>query len=213
MPPTSCAAPASRRNPPRPADTMQSVPNARPKRKPAHQKLECLGITIDEKGVTWGCNHCNWKGGGSYEPCPARQEEWRRLSPFVAQYIYRQADGAPYLKVCRTAEKQFPQFHWDGSGWKKGKPNGPKIPYRLPELLAASVGTTIYFCEGEKDADAFMHWAFWAPPAARARPTDGGRSWRRGSRTGTSSCCRTTTLRDASLLGRWQSPFSASLRV
>lgn len=121
-------------------------------RKPAHQKLQCLGITIDEKGVTWGCNHCNWKGGGSYEPCPGKKNGGGL--PFVAQYIYRQADSAPYLKVCRTAEKQFPQFHWDGSGWKKGKPNGPKIPYRLPELLAASVGTTIYFCEGEKDADA-----------------------------------------------------------
>jgi 5S rRNA maturation endonuclease (ribonuclease M5) len=121
-------------------------------RKPAHQKLQCLGITIDEKGVTWGCNHCNWKGGGSYEPYPAKKNGGGL--PFVTQYIYRQADSAPYLKVCRTAEKQFPQFHWDGSGWKKGKPNGPKIPYRLPELLAASVGTTIYFCEGEKDADA-----------------------------------------------------------
>jgi 5S rRNA maturation endonuclease (ribonuclease M5) len=127
-------------------------PKCSANRKPAHQKLECLGITIDEKGVTWGCNHCNWKGGGSYEPYPAKKNGGGL--PFVAQYIYRQADSAPYLKVCRTAEKQFPQFHWDGSGWKKGKPNGPKIPYRLPELLAASVGTTIYFCEGEKDADA-----------------------------------------------------------
>jgi len=127
-------------------------PQCSANRKPAHQKLQCLGITIDEKGVTWGCNHCNWKGGGSYEPYPAKKNGGSL--PFVAQYIYRQADSAPYLKVCRTAEKQFPQFHWDGSGWKKGKPNGPKIPYRLPELLAASVGTTIYFCEGEKDADA-----------------------------------------------------------
>ena len=127
-------------------------PQCSANRKPAHQKLQCLGITVDEKGVTWGCNHCNWKGGGSYEPCPAKKNGGGL--PFVAQYIYRQADSAPYLKVCRTAEKQFPQFHWDGSGWKKGKPNGPKIPYRLPELLAASVGTTIYFCEGEKDADA-----------------------------------------------------------
>ena len=127
-------------------------PKCSANRKPANQKLQCLGITIDEKGVTWGCNHCNWKGGGSYEPCPGKKNGGGL--PFVAQYIYRQADGAPYLKVCRTAEKQFPQFHWDGSGWKKGKPIGPKIPYRLPELLAASVGTTIYFCEGEKDADA-----------------------------------------------------------
>ncbi len=74
--------------------------------------------------------------------------------------------ATPYLKVCRTAEKQFPQFHWDGSAWIKGKPNGPKIPYRLPELLAASVGTTIYFCEGEKDADYVAKLGFVATSAS-----------------------------------------------
>jgi hypothetical protein len=129
-----------------------TCPQCSAKRKAAHQKLECLGITIDEKGVTWGCNHCNWTGGGFYEPCPTKKNGGG--SPFVAQYIYKQADGTPYLKVCRTVEKQFPQFHWDGSAWKTGKPKGPKIPYRLPELAAAPVTTHVYFCEGEKDADA-----------------------------------------------------------
>ena len=35
----------------------------------------------------------------------------------------------------------------------KGKPAGPKIPYRLPELIAAPITAVVYFCEGEKDAD------------------------------------------------------------
>ena len=35
-------------------------------RKKAHQKLKCLGITIDEKGVQFGCNHCPWIGGKYY---------------------------------------------------------------------------------------------------------------------------------------------------
>jgi Protein of unknown function (DUF3631) len=129
-----------------------TCPQCSAKRKAAHQKLECLGITIDDRGVTWGCNHCNWTGGGFYEPCPTKKNGGG--SPFVAQYIYKQADGTPYLKVCKTENKKFLQFHWNGSAWIKGKPKGPKIPYRLPELLAAAVGTTIYFCEGEKDADA-----------------------------------------------------------
>jgi hypothetical protein len=130
-----------------------TCPQCSLKRKPAHQTLECLGITIDENGVAWGCNHCNWKGGGFYEPRPSKRNG-ASYSPVVAEYIYEQADGTPYLKVCKTKNKQFPQFHWNGSEWIKGKPKGPKIPYRLPELYAAPVTTTVYFCEGEKDADA-----------------------------------------------------------
>jgi hypothetical protein len=131
-----------------------TCPRCSLKRKPAHQKLDCLGITIDEKGVTWGCNHCDWKGGGFYESHPAEKKNGGGYSPVIAQYVYKQADGTPYLKVCKTANKKFLQFRWNGSGWIAGKPKGPKIPYRLPELLATSVGTIIYFCEGEKDADA-----------------------------------------------------------
>jgi DNA polymerase bacteriophage-type len=70
-----------------------------------------------------------------------------------AVYIYRDANGAPYLRVLRTAQKQFPQFHWDNGRWLKGKPAGPKIPYRLPELLAAAADVPIFICEGEKDTD------------------------------------------------------------
>ena len=36
----------------------------------------------------------------------------------------------------------------------KGKPAGPKIPYRLPELIAAGRTIPIFICEGEKDADS-----------------------------------------------------------
>jgi hypothetical protein len=34
-----------------------------------------------------------------------------------------------------------------------GKPKGPKIPYQLPELIAAPPEAEVWFCEGEKDAD------------------------------------------------------------
>jgi 5S rRNA maturation endonuclease (ribonuclease M5) len=133
-----------------------TCPQCSPKRKPAHQNLECLGITIDQRGVAWGCNHCGWRGGSFYEPRPAGtgKQNGGGYSPVIAQYVYKQADGTPYLKVCRTYNKQFPQFHWDGVAWIKGSPKGPKIPYRLPELTAAAVTTPVYFCEGEKDADA-----------------------------------------------------------
>lgn len=66
-----------------------------------------------------------------------------------AEYIYRLADGTPYLRVKRPG---FFQAHWSGSGWVNGAPKGPKIPYRLPEMLAAEHDDVVV-CEGEKDAD------------------------------------------------------------
>src|SRR5262245_16183418 len=74
-------------------------------------------------------------------------------SPTVAKYVYRLADGAPYLQVQRTASKEFFQYHWDGDKWISGKPKGAKVPYMLPQLIAASPATPIYIVEGEKDVD------------------------------------------------------------
>jgi putative DNA primase/helicase len=71
----------------------------------------------------------------------------------VIEYVYRLADGDPYLRVSRTPDKRFWQSHWDGSAWINFKPDGPKIPYLLPELVAAPVDAPVFVCEGEKDAD------------------------------------------------------------
>jgi hypothetical protein len=46
----------------------------------------------------------------------------------VAFFVYRHADGQPYLKVKKTSTKQFPQFHVENGRWVKGSPRGPKIP-------------------------------------------------------------------------------------
>jgi RecA-family ATPase len=76
-----------------------------------------------------------------------------------ASYYYRLANGDYYLKVDRRSTKQFPQYHRNGIDnngyvrWKLGAPSGPKIPYRLPELLAAKPEAPVFICEGEKDAD------------------------------------------------------------
>jgi AAA domain len=69
-----------------------------------------------------------------------------------ATYIYKQADGRPYLRVVRPG---FYQSHWDGSAWINGAPKGPKIPYRLPEIIAAGRDgvNDVVIVEGEKDAD------------------------------------------------------------
>lgn len=76
--------------------------------------------------------------------------EWKP-TPRV-EYVYNQDDGTPYLRVVRGGNKNFWQERWNGRGWEKGKPQGPKIPYRLPQLIAAT-DKPVFVCEGEKDAD------------------------------------------------------------
>jgi Toprim-like len=92
----------------------------------------------------------NKKGNGA-------TKQW---SPVIARYIYRKADGLPYLQVCRTAAKTFFQNHWNGQLWVAGKPAGPKIPFRLPELVRAPLAIAVHITEGEKDAEALVKLGF-----------------------------------------------------
>jgi AAA domain len=78
-----------------------------------------------------------------------------------AEYVYKLEDGSPYLRVRRTADKKFFQQHWTGNGWANGAPSGPKIPYRLPQVMQAE-HDTVLIVEGEKDADALVALGFVA---------------------------------------------------
>jgi hypothetical protein len=71
----------------------------------------------------------------------------------VTEYVYRDEHGRPHSKVVRKEPKSFPQYRWENGVWKPGKPKGEKIPYRLPELLAAPPRAEVWITEGEKDAD------------------------------------------------------------
>jgi hypothetical protein len=84
------------------------------------------------------------------------------------QWIYKTDDGTPYLRVeriQRNGGKIYPQYHWNGSTWEKGKPTGPKLPYRLPELVNAP-GQPVFICEGEKCADAVAKLGWLATSAS-----------------------------------------------
>jgi DNA polymerase bacteriophage-type len=85
-----------------------------------------------------------------YKTYSSGEREWGND---VAECIYKDARGRPYLKVKRTSRKQFPQYHLEGERWVKGSPTGPKIPYRLPELMNAPRDAWVHIFEGEKDAD------------------------------------------------------------
>src|SRR6476660_4431036 len=76
-------------------------------------------------------------------------EPWK----FIAEHVYRDEGGEPYLRVQKyldeSGRKQYPQFHFENGAWAKGKPAGAKLPYRLPELIAAPLNAPVKFCEGE----------------------------------------------------------------
>jgi hypothetical protein len=78
----------------------------------------------------------------------------------IATYIYAHPDKPKYLRVDKyiaaNGERHFYQYHWNDRRWVhkvKGTYAEIKIPYRLPELLAAPATEPAWICEGEKDAD------------------------------------------------------------
>jgi hypothetical protein len=115
----------------------------------------------------------------------------------IGEHIYYDEHGERFLKVrkCRDGDgkKQYPQYHWDGNGWAKGKPEGSKIPYGLPQLIAAPTASIVYFVEGEKDADHLAKIGFVATTASEGAAANGIRRSRNISRIATSSFFRTLT--------------------
>ena len=81
------------------------------------------------------------------EPEPAK-------SRIAATYDYRDETGALLYQAVRLDPKNFRQRRPDGNGgwvWKLG--NVRRLPYRLPDLIAAPARQPIYIPEGEKDVE------------------------------------------------------------
>lgn len=72
-------------------------------------------------------------------------------------YHYRDARGKCIFQVCRFPAKLFRQRRPTGSGgWAWNLHGITRMPYRLPELIAADPAETIYVTEGEKDTDRLV---------------------------------------------------------
>jgi RecA-family ATPase len=123
-----------------------TCPQCSSQRRDAHKKLKCLGITITDDGVTFGCNHCGWTGGGKVNGGG---------EPFTAVYDYVDEAGEVLFQVCRKPNKDFPQRRPDGKGgWIWNTSGVRKVLYRLPETLEAIAnGHTVLVVEGEKDVE------------------------------------------------------------
>ena len=84
----------------------------------------------------------------------------RRGGHTIAVYVYRDHRGDNHTRVEKKAplnggRSQYPQSFWVGGEWVRQKPKDwPKIPYCLPELLAAPVGADVFIPEGEKDVES-----------------------------------------------------------
>jgi archaellum biogenesis ATPase FlaH len=79
-------------------------------------------------------------------------------------YPYVDAEGRLLYENVRYYPKDFRQRRFDVRGEPVWSLEGvTRVPYRLPELIAAShKGTDIFLCEGEKDADALRELGFTA---------------------------------------------------
>jgi len=70
----------------------------------------------------------------------------------VSEYVYRDENGRPLFRVCRTAAKDFYQQRFEGGQWVNGLTRPTRrVLYNLPRVFKARA---VYLCEGEKDADA-----------------------------------------------------------
>jgi 5S rRNA maturation endonuclease (ribonuclease M5) len=107
----------------------------------------------------------------------AEQGEWTPAGPAVAVYDYVDEQGKLLYQVLRTATKDFRQRVPDPtakSGWMWRLGDTRRVPYQLPEVLAAvQDGKEIYICEGEKD----VHTLAAAGIVATCNPGGAGK-WR-----------------------------------
>ena len=148
-----------------------TCPQCSAKRSKAHQQNKVLGVTIDNKGVQWGCNHCGLAGGTYYDGKPNGQAR----GDIVATYDYVDETDELLFQVCRKANKEFPQRRPNGNGgWIWETKSVCKVLYRLPKLIEAIAGGyIILIAEGEKDVDRL--WKIGLPatcnPGGAPKPT------------------------------------------
>jgi hypothetical protein len=95
-----------------------TCPHCSAERSRAHQNALCLGITIDAKGVMWGCNHCGRKGGELFQKANGHGDK----EQFTATYDYVDENGELLFQVCRNPDKTFPQRKPDSKGGGFGRP-------------------------------------------------------------------------------------------
>jgi len=107
-----------------------------------------LDLIERETAISVRAEQMAWLETHGFKPEPLRRVE-------VAQYSYVDENGVLLFQVVRFEPKDFRQRCPAGNGWSWSVKGARKVPYRLPDLLAAP-DATIYVVEGEKDVDRLM---------------------------------------------------------
>src|SRR5215475_13434299 len=137
--------------------TYVTCPRCSATRQVRHQKLRCLGVTIEGDRTNWGCNHCGWTGpeagtgtsgpiGGGSEPVSYRYGNLRKV---------------------RNPRNSPPKYWWQhlNGGWQSGTNavDTSALLYRIDEAKEAmAAGEPILIVEGEKDVDTCWGLGFAA---------------------------------------------------
>ena len=130
-----------------PGQYNTTCPRCSADRKRGNQSKKVLGVKIDDKGVCWHCNHCEWTG----------PEKGVNGESYIDRtYDYVDETGALLFQAVRKIPKDFRQRRPDGNGgWIWKLDDTRRVIYRLPEVIEALASKqTIHIAEGEKDVDS-----------------------------------------------------------
>ena len=98
----------------------------------------------------------------------------------VATYDYRDEAGDLLYQVVRMVPKDFRQRKPKPTGgWDWSIKGVQRVPYRLPQLLAAALTAIIFVVEGEKDADNIVKRGLVATCNAGGADSGKGEKWLR----------------------------------
>jgi 5S rRNA maturation endonuclease (ribonuclease M5) len=138
---------------------------------PAHDdKNASLSLTDGTNGKVLAKCHAGCTFGGIAAALLKKgislnsKEPQNSRGKLIATYDYRAEDGKLLFQSCRFEPKRFTQRQPDGKGgWQWNLRGVEPVPYRLPELKAATAaGKQVCIVEGEKDCDNLVKLGFEA---------------------------------------------------
>lgn len=129
-----------------------------PVHKGGTEKRPALSVNEGDKGVVMrchaGCDNDAILSAIGLKPADLFDEK-PKPKEIVATYDYRDEQGTLLYQVVRYDPKEFRQRTPKGSGWEWRLNGVRRVPYKLPELIAAvKNGEHVWIVEGEKDVAA-----------------------------------------------------------
>jgi hypothetical protein len=143
-----------------------TCPQCSATRSRAHQRSACLGVSITDDGVKFGCNHCNWTGGKKF----INGKDQTR--PKITEFPYEDENGTTLFVVERrenlailddgkpkkTIKQKRPDPDHPGK-WLWNVKGVPVVVYRMPQLVEAIAGDhPVLIVEGEQKVDLLLSW-------------------------------------------------------